>query len=77
MAAASYPIRRVRPLRRGLRFFEFILAVSILGGLVWVTIKIRNLETAEAHQRPAMTGTGMVNTGTGLAAPRGDGGKTH
>jgi hypothetical protein len=53
MAAASYPIRRVRPLRRGLSLIEFALALAVIGGLTFVTFRVKNMEVSRANAQTA------------------------
>jgi hypothetical protein len=61
MAAASYPIRRVRPLRRGLSLIEFALAVAVIGGLTFVTFRVKNMEISRADaQSAAKTAAGAT-----------------
>jgi hypothetical protein len=54
MAAARYTIQRTRPLRRGLSFIEFALAVVVMGGMVYVTIRIKNLAVHESHAQASV-----------------------
>jgi hypothetical protein len=53
MAAARYPVPRTRPLRRGLSFIEFVLAVSVMGGLAFVTVRMQKMADAESHAQSA------------------------
>ena len=57
MAAARYPIPRTRPLRRGLSFIEFVLAVSVMGGLAYVTVRMKNMAVPESHAQSAKPST--------------------
>jgi prepilin-type N-terminal cleavage/methylation domain-containing protein len=57
MATASYPIRSARTHRRGLTLIEFVLAVSVMGGLAFVSFRIMNMTVPQSRAQTQMTGS--------------------
>ena len=74
MAAASYPIRRIRPHRRGILMVEFVLAVCVIAGLAFVSFRVMNMSVPES--RTIVTGRAVMTTGTEAITRNGAGVKT-
>jgi len=46
MVAVRYPVHSIRPHRRG-HWMEFMLAVAVIGGLIFVTYRVNHLGEAQ------------------------------
>jgi hypothetical protein len=64
MAAPRYPGNSIRTGRRGLPIVECVLALSVIVGLVFVTVRVMNGGLQAPLTQTAATETAVANTET-------------
>jgi prepilin-type N-terminal cleavage/methylation domain-containing protein len=72
MSAARYPLSRIRTPRRGVTMIELAVALSVITGLAFVSVRISNMTLSEP--RPVAAGT-TLRSGAGPVALKEGGAK--